>query len=426
MQKTAVEKPITYQPSEEGASELLNAVIFHIKNDYVSGIDETALVRNGLQYFAKNYAEKLSIVQKGTEMEVSCNGVTEKSKIPPNAIEEMMTAKYTARACLSAKAKMEFEFYDIAMAAALLHALPMPGHFYTKKEVQEWEKERRGDFASPGLDLRKEGSEVTIVRTLRDSPAEAAGIASGSLLNKVDGADITELSLIDIVRRLRGAAGTEVSVEIQTKQLSKLYKLTRKKIRYQPVDATLLPGKALVLYVKQLNPEAGDLVKKALAAAPPGIPAVIVDLRNSSGGLLEGIRSVTDPFVNGGVLFETRGRRKELDKQFSANPEVYLENKPVIVLTDENTSAGSEMVALVLQLRRGAKIYGRATRGKGDVGNVINLMYGNAMQLPIQEMYRSDGKAMRSAPVKPDVGIPTGEDALIRALHDLSLLKGGD
>lgn len=413
--------------SVEGNHELLNAVIYHINHDYMTALESRTMLRNGIQYYAKNYATGLTLTLNTGHWDISCNGKATKEPVPANEIEELGILEYHIAPCLSAAAKTQFKVYKLALASALLAALPVPGEFFTRERTTELQMEMRGNFASVGLEIKKDGARCIIVRPLADGPAAEAGIPNNSLLNKIDGESTSTMQLGDIVRKLRGVPGSRISIEVQGDAKNaasvKTYELARRTITIQPVETAILPEKILYLRVKQLSVGAGKIVRDAAAAAPADTVGVIIDLRNSPGGLVSGIKEVTDPFIKEGIIFETRGRRTELNKKYTAEPEVFFDGKPIIVLTDEGTAAGSEMVAIALQIAAKAKIYGRSTRGQSEVSNIIALMYGTSMQLPIQELYRADGKSMRVAPVKPDVEIAPGEDALKAAVRVFSQQK---
>lgn len=410
--------------SREGTTEILNAVLFHIANDYVIPTEERQILREGMLYYAKNYAQDLTVRIKDTGLEVTCGKLVSKSIQTQAPIEELYSLEKTLEACMTAKARKKFEFYHYALASAVLSALPIPGEFFTKARTDELMTEMRGHHGGIGLEITKKGDDCSIVRVFQDSPAERAGLLKGMLLEKINGESLSGLELADIIKKLRGKPGSILQVEIRdpaaksVSQISKTYELTREIVTISHIDFKVLEGKILHMHVHNLTNNARESLMKELGKKQE-IDGVILDLRGSPGGLMDGIKYIADPFLKEGVMFEVRGRKAVRNKTVTADPEVFFEGKPMVVITDDETVAGSEMVAIALQQSGRAKVYGRPTRGKGEVSNVISMMYGTSMSLPILEMYRRDGRLMRMSPVKPDVELKLGEDALKAAVSDL-------
>ena len=274
--------------------------------------------------------------------------------------------------------------------------------------------------AGVGLELALDPSGTPLVSTpVAGSPAWRAGIAAGDRIVAIDGVPTAGMRLKDAVGALRGAAGTEVVVEVappagdspETRDErgallgSRRVELRRETLRTETVAGDrrradgswdfFLEGEEGVALVRvsAFSPSTVDDLDRACAeiaaAGPPR--ALILDLRGNRGGLLASAVEVCDRFLDGGVIVSTRRRDAEPDRfeVRRALPGELLDAVPMVVLVDGLTASSAEVVAACLQDNRRATVVGSRTFGKGTVQSILPLSDGrSALRMTTAEYLR--------------------------------------
>ena len=268
-----------------------------------------------------------------------------------------------------------------------------------------------GEFDGLGLELTVQDGEVTVVSPVAESPGERAGIRPGDRVLSIDGTTTKEMTLAEAIRRMKGAAGTKVALEIMREGFSAPQRLVlvRDRVRTQSVDLRILDAGRRYAYVRvrtfQERTDKG-LVKAlddARAQLGGQIRGLVLDLRNNPGGLLDQAVRVSDVFLTNGVIVTTAGRGKRNVEVERAHEKDTEPGYPLIVLVNKGTASASEIVAGALQDHGRAVIMGTPTFGKGSVQTIIELEDGSGLKLTVARYYTPKNRSIQERGITPDV-----------------------
>jgi carboxyl-terminal processing protease len=221
----------------------------------------------------------------------------------------------------------------------------------------------------------------------------------------------------EIVKRLRGPAGTKVTLTIGRNDRSPFdVTLTRNVIRVVSVKSDLKAddiGYARIsTFTENTSTELAGAIARMKARTQGRLNGFILDLRNDPGGLLDAAIDVTGVFLDGGVVVTTRGRNNEDDHVYRAPAAGdLLRGVPVVVLINSASASAAEIVAGALQDHRRATVMGTRTFGKGSVQTIIPMEGRGALRLTTALYYTPSGRSIQGEGISPDivVGVPKNQ-----------------
>jgi len=291
------------------------------------------------------------------------------------------------------------------------------GHtrFLTPDMAERHQAQLQGAFEGIGAYVEMEEGRVVIVAPIDDSPAQRAGLQAGDVILAVNGEDVTGLSLDEVVSRVSGPAGTEVTLTImdpdteQTQQVT----LERAEVDLDLVTWQRLPGTTVAyLRISAFSDGATEELRENLAEiqGQEAITGLILDLRNNPGGLLDEAVGVASQFVESGDVL----LRRDADGETTAEPvraDVQAVDIPIVALTNGGTASAAEIVTGALQDHERAKVVGTTTFGAGTVLNQFTLSDGSVLLLAVEEWLTPDGRVIWQKGLDPDVQVPLPPEA---------------
>jgi carboxyl-terminal processing protease len=318
------------------------------------------------------------------------------------------------------------DYHDLVTAAlkGMLSSLDPHSQFMDPNDFREMQDDTRSRFNGLGIEVTIRDGLPTVVSAMEDTPAAKAGILSGDQILKVNGTSTERMELQDVMNVLRGPVGRKVMLTLirpSTREI-KEYTLERVEIKVASVKAThLLPpeltGPFKIGYVRliQFNePTADDLGKALDALQKQGMQALILDLRNNPGGLLNSAVDVCSQFLPPNTeVVSTQGRAVSQQRDYATSA-VAKERPhfPMAVLVNEGSASGAEIVAGALKDLRRAILVGETTFGKGSVQNVLQLPDGSALRITTAKYYTPSKQVIHGNGVTPNIRVPmTGEQA---------------
>ncbi len=281
----------------------------------------------------------------------------------------------------------------------------------TEKEFQEMQENTSGEFFGVGVEITVENGQVMVVSPIEDTPGYKAGLRAGDAIIAVDGQYTMEMSLTEVVSKMRGKRGTTVELQVLHKDSSRpvTMKIKRDAIPLISVKSRELePGYywvRLTRFSERTTQELLDALSDAKRKGP--IKGIVLDLRNNPGGLLDQAVSVSDTFLNKGVIVSMRGRQEETAREFSAKPQdTDIIDTPLVVLVNGGSASASEIVAGALGDQKRALLVGERTFGKGSVQNIIPLSDGSGLKLTVALYYTPSGRSIQAEGIMPDLEVP--------------------
>jgi carboxyl-terminal processing protease len=293
----------------------------------------------------------------------------------------------------------------------MLGQLDEHSSFITREDLAELRESLDQKFGGIGIEvtLDPKTKELTVLSPLVGTPAYVAGIRAGDKIVSVDKESTTGFTLQDAVRRLRGKLGDKVTLQIVRKGVDKPldFELSRAEIPVESVrgdrrqaDGTwdyLLAGHPQIGYIRINN--FGERTPEEVAAAcdsleKAGVKALILDMRENPGGLLNAAVGVCELFVEpGSTIVTTRGRSGTIDETYQAGDIGHRYAWPMCVLVNRYSASASEIVAACLQDYDRATIIGERTYGKGTVQKVHEVEGGKGvLKLTTSSYWRPSSK----------------------------------
>jgi carboxyl-terminal processing protease len=278
------------------------------------------------------------------------------------------------------------------------------------EDFRIFESDTRGEFAGIGVEVDFQNETVVVIAPIEGSPAERAGILPGDRIVAIDASPVRGQSMQELIRRMRGKAGTRVVVSLNRGKDDTIhhYALTREIIQVASVAAKALDDGIAYLRIKQFQSGTHDELLQAVGKlrdeVPGKITGVLLDLRNNPGGLVDEASAVADEFLADGVIYTTRRRGKTLE-EVRAGRGGALSREPLVVLVNEYSASAAELVAGALQDHRRGTVVGARTFGKGSVQTIIDLPSGAGLRLTTMRYYTPGGHAIQAQGVKPDVQV---------------------
>ncbi len=291
----------------------------------------------------------------------------------------------------------------------LLENLDPHSTFMTPKEYQEMRETTSGEFTGVGIEVTQENGQIKVVSPIEDTPAFRAGLQPGDIILEVDGKSTQELSLQEVVSRIRGPKGSKVELTIihANSNSPEVVSITRESIPLIAVKVNELEnGYYWVRITRFSELTSEDLLKALEKAEEKGMKGIVLDLRNNPGGLVDEAVFVSDIFLSKGNIVSIRGRNNTTLGTYSAKKQNTDVTVPMVVLVNSGSASASEIVAGALRDHKRALILGEKTFGKGSVQNLIALPDGSGLKLTIALYYTPNGSTIQAKGITPDMEIP--------------------
>jgi carboxyl-terminal processing protease len=333
-------------------------------------------------------------------------------------------------------------YHDLVSAAmkGMLSSLDPHSQFMDPNDFRDMQEDTRSRFNGLGIEVSMKNGLPTVVTAMEDTPAAKAGILSGDQILRINGISTDRMDLQDAINVLRGPAGANVTLTLlrpSTKEI-KDYTLQRAEIKIQSVKGVSLldpelSGPFRIGYVRliQFNEPTADELSKALdELQKQGMQALILDLRNNPGGLLNSAVDVCGQFLPPNTkVVSTQGRIASQQHDY-ATPGIKKErpNFPMVLLINEGSASGAEIVAGALKDLHRAVLVGETTFGKGSVQNVMQLPDGSAVRFTTAKYYTPSKQVIQGNGVTPNIRVvmtPEQERSLI-ALRNAPNVKPED
>lgn len=291
----------------------------------------------------------------------------------------------------------------------MVSGLDPHSNYLDSKDYKDLQVGTKGEFGGLGIEVGMEDGFVKVISPIDDTPAQHAGVQSGDLIVRLDDTPVKGLNLSEAVALMRGKPGTSIELTIIRKGEEKPIKLTvtRDIIRVASVKSRLLDQRFAYLRISQFQANTTNDMLKSLTRlqgeADGELQGMVLDLRNNPGGVLNAAVSVSDAFLESGLIVYTEGRESDSQLRFEAAPDDVLHGAPIVVLVNEGSASASEIVAGALQDHHRAVIMGSRTFGKGSVQTIIPITNTAAVKLTTARYYTPSGRSIQAEGIKPDI-----------------------
>jgi carboxyl-terminal processing protease len=309
-----------------------------------------------------------------------------------------------------------------AAIEGIIETLDYPYTAYlTPDEYQVSQSSISGEFDGIGAVVSVRDKNLMIVSPIKDSPAEKAGVKSGDIIQAINDEPTAGIPLDLAVSKIRGPRGTTVRLLIlhqgETEPVE--ITITRARIELTSVNFEMRGDIAyinIIQFTSRTEDEFAPVIKQLEEASARGI---VLDLRSNPGGLLDVVVTVASHFIPEGIIVQVRSNQGIIEIE-DAVTGLTTTDLPVVVLVDNFSASGSEVLAGALQDHNRALISGNTTYGKGSVNFLYKLSDGSGLYITSSRWLTPNGRLIEGHGIEPDVALElTGEDAVNWAIDYL-------
>ncbi len=311
-------------------------------------------------------------------------------------------------------------YHELIYAAmkGMLASLDPHSQFMDADDFKEMQDDTRSRFNGLGIEVSIKSGLLTVITAMEDTPAAKAGITSGDQILRINGTSTEKMELQDAVNVLRGVPGQKVTLTILRSASKEIkdYALDRAEIKVQSVKGTKLldpelGGAFKIGYIRllQFNEPTADELERAIDdLQKQGMQALVLDLRNNPGGLLNSAVDVCAQFLPPNTtVVSTQGRVPSQKTDYATSAVAKQRPRfPMAVLVNEGSASGAEIVAGALKDLHRAVLVGETTFGKGSVQNVMQLPDGSALRFTTAKYYTPSKQVIHANGVTPNIRAP--------------------
>ena len=311
----------------------------------------------------------------------------------------------------------------------MLSSLDAHSQFLDPDTYNELKIDTEGKFGGLGIEITIKDGMLTVITPIEDTPAWRAGIKSGDRIVKINDELTREMSLTDAVKKMRGKPGIVIKLSILREKDKKIldFAIKRDVIKIKDVkNARILEDGIGYIRLTEFRENTSQQLSAAMSGlSKQKMNALILDLRNNPGGLLEEAARITGKFIpQGKLIVYTKSRKKSQDIRFTSQVKNPILNLPLVILINEGSASGSEVVAACLQDYKRAMIIGTKSFGKGSVQAIIPLGDGSALKLTISKYFTPSGRVIHGKGVVPDIIVEADNPASLKKAGTVSGRQG--
>jgi carboxyl-terminal processing protease len=324
---------------------------------------------------------------------------------------------------------------DDASLKGIVQSLDDPySHYLTPKEAKALNDSVSGHFEGVGMNVEQNKRGLKVLRVFDGAPAARAGIQRGDFILGVNGRSIAGVNSQVATSRIKGPAGTSVTLRVFTpgQERDRTVKVKRERIEIPVARGRMVERgghKVGVVELLSFSSGAHGLVRREVdKLLDQGAEAIVFDLRGNGGGLLSEAVLVSSIFIEDGEIVSVRGRHRA-ERTQDAEGDAINEKIPVVTLVDGGSASASEIVTGALRDRKRAKVVGTRTFGKGLVQEIQPLSNGGVLDITVANYYLPGGETISTKGIKPEIravddpdtnrdeALPVAVDELLRELR---------
>jgi carboxyl-terminal processing protease len=318
--------------------------------------------------------------------------------------------------------KLTSENITASAIKGIIAALQDPHMDYmTAEEFKIIQSSFSGSFEGIGATVGLVNDKLTIVSPMKDMPAEKAGIKAGDTILEINGESTEGMSVDLAVSKIRGATGTAVKLLIlhTGTTMPVEIEITRAKIEVPSVAYEMRGDIALISIYQFTGRTETELAQIMPKLKQDNAKGIVLDLRYNPGGILDIVIQVASHFITKGVIVSVRSNQGVVETYDAVKQDVTT-SLPMVVLVNEYSASGSEVLSGALQDHDRALVSGNVTYGKGSVNVLQPLSDGSAVYITTSRWLTPDGHLIEGKGIQPDVLLTiTGEEEIQWAIDYL-------
>lgn len=291
--------------------------------------------------------------------------------------------------------------------------------YFSAEEEEDFLNQIDNKVCGIGVEMNKVSQGAEVVSVIKDSPAESSGLKEGDIIISVDSNSISNLSVDEIGKCIRGEEGTKVNLVVQRGNEVLNFNIQRAELQLSTAEGTMLDNSTAYIYISSFGENTSQKLDEVLEELSVKNPeSYIVDLRDNGGGYMYSAVDIAGNFIGNNLALIVDDKHGNKIGYLTGGHKIVID-KPVIFLTNGNTASASEILAAAVKDYKKAFFIGSVTYGKGVAQQIFQLSNGSALKLTTEEFYSPLGNTIQKVGVKPD--LDTGD---LDALKAAELLSG--
>ncbi|MBI2068624.1 MAG: S41 family peptidase [Candidatus Yanofskybacteria bacterium] len=280
--------------------------------------------------------------------------------------------------------------------------------FFEPQNSKKFQEEISGSFGGVGIEIGKRNDILTVIAPLKDTPAYKAGIKAGDKILKIDNKPTDNISIEEAVNLIRGKKGTKVILTINN-GATKDVELIRDTIKVPTIEWKLVEkgGKNIAyMQIFSFNQTVDSEFRKAAEEIlKSDADAIVLDLRNNPGGLLDSAINLAGWFLDKGKLVVSEEFGNGMRNEFKSDGNGALKSYPMIILINGGSASASEILAGAIHDNKGTRLVGIKSFGKGSVQELEKYDDGSSLKVTIAKWLTPDGISISETGIEPDVKV---------------------
>lgn len=282
--------------------------------------------------------------------------------------------------------------------------------YYNEEETRSMLDSSNGSYCGIGAVFSQNmvTGIITVSRVYEGFPSYEAGILPEDILYKVEGEEVTGEDLTNVVTKIKGEEGTEVTISMLRGDEVIDFTMKRQVIEVPTVEYEMLADNVGYILITEFDGVTVQQFHDALTTLmSEGMEKLIIDLRNNGGGSVDAVGKIADELLPEGLIVYTEYKG---GKRVDINSDASCIDIPMAVLMNGSSASASEILAGALQDYQAAVIVGTQSYGKGIVQSVLDLQDGTALKLTTAKYYTPNGNNIHGVGITPDVEIDLPEE----------------
>ena len=316
------------------------------------------------------------------------------------------------------------------MYRGIMEALDDPyAEYYNTEEWIEMQNDTEGIYFGIGAYLMKDMDYLypRVTGIIDNTPAQEAGLKTDDIIVEVEGEEVYDMSLTDVVNRIRGEEGTKVHLKIirgaDTADREELeFDVERRKVETPTVTSEMKDNNIGYIRISEFDTVTVDQFAEALAEVKgKNATGLIIDLRDNPGGSLKSVVDIAGMLLPAGKVVYTEDKYGRQDVyECDGKHEI---NIPMAVLVNGNSASASEILAGAIKDYKKGTLIGTTTFGKGIVQRIFELKDDSAVKLTVSHYYTPNGNDIHKVGITPDVELEFDREAYEKDETDNQLQK---
>lgn len=326
----------------------------------------------------------------------------------------------------------------VGMKKGLFQGLNDPySEFYTKEEMDELKEQTTGELIGIGVIVGIKDDNIVVISPIKDSPAMKVGVKSGDIIAKVNGKEYKSNELSEAIKEIKVPLSEKqtsflgkvdygkVKILVLREGKEKEFEIEREEISLQTVEYRQLENKIGYIAISQFaDGTAKDFISELETSKKNHDQALIIDLRNNPGGLLNEVQEVANHIMGEATIVYTQDRKGK--KEYIKSKEGGQLDVPLVVLVNEGSASASEVLSGAVRDNEIGTLVGQKTFGKALVQTVRQLSDGSGFKLTVQQYFTPKGENINHKGIVPDVEVKLDEKQLLDNKVDTQLQKAID